>query len=342
MQISEHRTTSHRHSTFYRACGPDDGPAIIFTHGWPELSISWRHQLTYLGSLGYRVIAPDMRGYGGSSLYDTHQAYAQTEIVQDMLELIDHLQIQQAVWIGHDWGSPVAWNMALHHPDRVAAVASLCVPFGFAGNPTQMEHSINRQLYPAAEYPVGQWDYQLFYYEDFAKAQAEMELDPEALIKLLFRKGDPAGQGLPAGTASTRKNQGWFTQLGGVPDMPRDDDVVSAEDVAVYAGHLQQNGFFGPNSWYVNGAANQSFLDSKASATLTMPVLFVHATYDYVCDTTTTNFAEPMRARCPNLTEQRIDCGHWMAQEKPQELNAILETWLSQQVRFPAHGSNPG
>jgi pimeloyl-ACP methyl ester carboxylesterase len=75
--------------------------------------------------------------------------------VKDMVELIDALEAQGAVWIGHDWGSPVAWNMALHHPDRVAAVASLCVPFGFVGNPEHMEHSIDRTLYPADEYPCG-------------------------------------------------------------------------------------------------------------------------------------------------------------------------------------------
>ena len=80
MDITEHRISSERHSTFYRACGPEDGPLIIMTHGWPELSISWRHQLSYLGGLGYRAIAPDMRGYGGSSLYTEHEAYVQREI----------------------------------------------------------------------------------------------------------------------------------------------------------------------------------------------------------------------------------------------------------------------
>jgi len=338
MEITEHRVTTPRHSTFYRACGPEDGPLVIMTHGWPELSISWRHQLLHLGRLGYRAIAPDMRGYGGSTVYNTHDAYAQGEIVKDMVELIDALEAREAVWIGHDWGSPVAWNMALHHPDRVAAVASLCVPFGFVGNPEHMEHSIDRTLYPADEYPVGQWDYQLFYYENFASAQAEMEQDPERVVKLLFRKGDPSGRGQPAGTASTRKNNGWFAPLGGVPDMPLDPDVVTDDDIATYAKHLIENGFFGPNSWYVNGKDNQAYLDSKAGQELSMPVLFVHATYDYVCDTTTTAFAEPMRQRCPNLTERRIDSGHWMAQEKPAQLNAVLEDWLSQQANYLAQG----
>ena len=336
MEITEHTFSSERHKTFYRACGPEEGPLIIMTHGWPELSISWRHQLLYLGNKGYRAVAPDMRGYGGSSVYAEHSAYAQREIVTDMIELIDSLGGDKAVWIGHDWGSPVAWNVAIHHPERVAAVASLCVPFGFSGRPEDLEYAINRELYPADEYPAGQWDYQLFYYENFDKAREEMEENPERLAKLLFRKGDPNGQGQIAATALTRKNGGWFNLTGGVPDSPQDYDVVNDQDIATYAKHLTENGFFGPNSWYVNGEANQSYFNEKHDLTLLMPALFVHATYDYVCDTTTTGFAEPMRKLCKDLTEERLDCGHWMAQEKPIELNEILSNWLSGQARYPA------
>ena len=336
MEITEHTFFSERHKTFYRACGPEEGPLIIMTHGWPELSISWRHQLLYLGNKGYRAVAPDMRGYGGSSIYAEHSAYAQREIVKDMIELIDSLGRDKAVWIGHDWGSPVAWNVALHHPERVAAVASLCVPFGFSGRPEDLEYAINRELYPADEYPAGQWDYQLFYYENFDKAREEMEENPERLAKLLFRKGDPNGRGQIAATALTRKNGGWFNLTGGVPDSPQDYDVVTDEDITTYAKHLTDNGFFGPNSWYVNGDANQSYFNEKHDLTLLMPALFVHATYDYVCDTTTTGFAEPMRKLCKDLTEKRLDCGHWMAQEKPTELNEILSKWLSGRARYSA------
>ena len=199
-----------------------------------------------------------------------------------MIELIDSLG-REAVWIGHDWGSPVAWNVALHHPDRVIAVG-VYVPCGFSGHPSNLEHGINRDLYPVDESPAGQWDYQLYYYENFDQAQQEMEQDPERVIKLLFRKGDPTGKGQPAATASTRKNGGWFTPLGGVPDMPIDTDVVSSEDVAVYAKHLQENGFFGPTAWYVNGDAIRPLWTARRMC-LSMPGVCAYR--DYVCDTTT-------------------------------------------------------
>ena len=75
--VTEHVVRTGDHTTFYLAAGPVDGPPVIFCHGWPELSISWRHQLACLGSLGFRSIAPDMRGYGRSSVYDRHEDYAQ-------------------------------------------------------------------------------------------------------------------------------------------------------------------------------------------------------------------------------------------------------------------------
>ena len=77
MTVTEHTATSGRHTTFYLAAGPEDGPLLIFVHGWPELSISWRHQLPALAALGFRCVAPDMRGYGRSSVPGRQEDYAQ-------------------------------------------------------------------------------------------------------------------------------------------------------------------------------------------------------------------------------------------------------------------------
>ena len=91
--ITEHLFQSNTHSTRYLADGPTDGPLIIFVHGWPELSQSWRHQLPFFAGMGFRAIAPDMRGYGGSTVYDTHEAYAQEHAVNDMLALLEHVTV---------------------------------------------------------------------------------------------------------------------------------------------------------------------------------------------------------------------------------------------------------
>jgi pimeloyl-ACP methyl ester carboxylesterase len=97
------------HASFYLACGAEDAPLIVFVHGWPELSESWRHQLPCFAALGFRCVAPDMRGYGRSSVPARQEDYAMPPIVRDMLELLDGLGRERAVWVGHDWGSPVVW-----------------------------------------------------------------------------------------------------------------------------------------------------------------------------------------------------------------------------------------
>src|SRR5262245_46018162 len=94
--LTEHVAKSTRHTTFYLAAGPREGPPMIFVHGWPELSHSWRHQLPCFAALGFRAIAPDLRGYGRSSKYAIHADYAQEHIVADMLELLDALQVEKA------------------------------------------------------------------------------------------------------------------------------------------------------------------------------------------------------------------------------------------------------
>src|SRR5213594_923994 len=118
MIFEEHIHKTARHETFYLASGPREAPLIIFAHGWPELSLSWRHQLKYFGERGWRAIAPDMRGYGRSTVHRRHEDYAVEESVVDMLELLVHLGREQAIWVGHDWGSPVVWALAMRSEER--------------------------------------------------------------------------------------------------------------------------------------------------------------------------------------------------------------------------------
>jgi pimeloyl-ACP methyl ester carboxylesterase len=335
LPILENVAKTARHATFYLSCGPEDATPIIFLHGWPELSISWRGQLAVFGGLGFRAIAPDMRGYGRSSVYPRHEDYALEAIVADMLELLGSLGAKKAIWIGHDWGSPVVWSIAQHHPECCHGVANLCVPYipeGFAVE--TVVPLADRTLYPADKLPAAQWDYQLFYRENFAAAEAGFESDVGATVRVLFRSGDPSRKGKPARTAFVRANGGYFGRGNSIPDLPPDAAMLSEEDEHHYVAALERNGFFGPCSWYMNWQANLAYA-GRAQATwrLNMPVLFLHAAYDYICETVTSRLAEPMRAHCGNLTEVTIPSGHWMAQEMPVKVNAALAKWMSSQ--FP-------
>lgn len=333
MSITEHTAKTASHTTFYLADGPEDGPLVIFVHGWPELSISWRHQLPALAALGFRTIAPDMRGYGRSSVYVQHGDYAQEKIVADMMTLLDSLGRDKAVWVGHDWGSPVVWNIASHHPDRCHAVSNLCVPYYTLER--GLDHALtlaDRDLYPENEFPAAQWDYMRYYEESFAESIAPMDANVYKWIKLLFRKGNSEGEGKPAVTATARRNHAMIG-MREMPDLPQDEDVVTKEDLSIYVSALERNGFFGPSSWYMNHTANAAYaLTAQNGGYLDMPVLFLNAQYDYVCECTHSRLAEPMRTYCRNLTEVKLRTGHWMAQEKPVEVNAALVKWLATSV----------
>lgn len=332
MDITEHQARRAGHTTHYLASGPADGPLLIFVHGWPELSLSWRHQLPVFGGLGFRAIAPDLRGYGRSSVYDRHEDYAQEHVVADMRELLGALGGERAVWVGHDLGSPTVWNLASLHPEICTAVASLCVPYyGFERGIEQLLSNIDRSIYPQDKFPAGQWDYQLFYQENFERATKVFDADPYRTMKLMLRKGDPGHVGKPATTSRIRAQGGWFGPLDAAPDSPRDADVVSEDDLQVYAEALKRNGFFGPDSYYMNHAANARYA-ATGKDRLELPVLFVHARYDTICATVNGPLAQPMRERCSDLSETVLDCGHWVAQEKPVALNAALARWLVTRV----------
>ncbi|MFT7648970.1 MAG: pimeloyl-ACP methyl ester carboxylesterase [Candidatus Poriferisodalaceae bacterium] len=340
VEITEHTLKTDRHITGYLAAGPADGPLIFFIHGWPELSISWRHQIPVFAGLGFRVIAPDMRGYGRSSTYSNTEAFTQEQIVADMVELHAHVsdEAAPAVWVGHDWGSPVVWNLASHHPELCRGVASLCVPYatlerGF----DNLVSLVDRNVYPKDEFPVGQWDYMLYYLESLPRAVEVFEANTYQTVKALFRKGNPDGRGKPAGTSMVRAGGGWLGGVDEFPDLPRDEDVVTEADLRFYAAALDRNGFFGPDAWYMNHDANTAFYQSTQTGDanngmLNMPVLFLHGLYDYTCETTESGLADPMRALCPNLTEATLETGHWMAQERPAEVNAHLARWLMRTV----------
>ena len=189
---------------------------------------------------------------------------------------------------------------------------------------------IDREVYPEAEFPVGQWDYQLFYEQDFDKARSDFEANVANTVKALFRKGNPAGRHKPSRSAFVRSQGGWFGAAAQAPDRPLDTDVMTESEFRAYVAALERTGFFGPNAWYMNHARNVAFAAQSANnGRIDLPVLFLHGLYDYTCETVDSRLAEPMRTDCTDLVEVVVPSGHWMAQEKPIEVNAALACWLA-------------
>ncbi|GAA4285415.1 alpha/beta hydrolase [Brevibacterium daeguense] len=317
-----------RHTTGYLSAGRSGDPVLLLIHGWPEFARSWVRVLEPLASAGFHVVAPDMRGYGTSTVHPQVGDYSTEEIVTDMIELLAHLGVSEqsrCVVVGHDHGAPIAWNIATHHPELLAGVAGVCVPYMPPG--AALTDHIDRELYPAAEYPYGQWDYLIAHLSLAEKIAEEFDADVPGVIASIMRAGSPRHLERRAPNASVRSRGGWFPD--GPPRREPDPRVLDDTEYEALVASLQHTGFAAANAWYRNNRANAEYAAANATGgRLTVPALFVHARYDIVCTTLTTSLPEPMRRAADDLDEAVVDAGHWVAQEKPAELVAVLSRWL--------------
>ena len=134
------------------------GSPVVLLHGWPDTGDLWRHQVSTLTAAGYRVIAPDLRGFGGSGKPADLAAYTAPVLVGDVVGLLDALGIQRAHLVGHDWGAAVTWMTAALVPDRVTSMTALSVghPASFpSAGWRQREKSWYMLLFQVAASPNG-------------------------------------------------------------------------------------------------------------------------------------------------------------------------------------------
>ena len=147
------------------------GKPVILLHGWPDSAYLWRNQIPFLAENGFRVIAPDLRGFGRSDRPEGVAAYSLQHAVGDVVGILDGLGIEAAHIGGHDWGAAVAWFTAMRHPDRVHKLVVLSVPHPLA------PHTL-RQREMA-------W-YQLFFQFE-GVAEAWLQRDDWAMLRELLR-----------------------------------------------------------------------------------------------------------------------------------------------------------
>ena len=323
-------TTPRQRSAFIDV-GPREGPLMIFLHGWPHLGLSWRPQLAYFAEAGWRCIAPDLRGYGGSSVPSRVSDYAVREVVADMIELHDALGGAPAVWVGHSLGCAVGWSMATQHPERCRGVVTLTVPHFARGNALpNFLPLIDRAIYPADRYPYGQWDYMQFCNEHFSKCVRDFEANTGRVVDMFYTPGSPDAVGKPAPLASIRAQGGWFPPGKTEPASPPGKTLLPPEDRKVMLAAFARNGFSGPCAWYLNDRANIAFAaEARDYGRISLPALFLGGQWDTVCDTAYGRLAEPMREDCSHLTEASLPAGHMLMLERPDDVNRRIAQWAA-------------
>ena len=241
-----------------------------------------------------------------------------------------HLERDEAVWIGHDWGAGIVWALAAHHPEVCAGVINLCVPYRSLEVGLEAQVAlVNRDIYPINQYPSGQFDYQKYYVQHSESAIKVLEADPGNSVKAIYAPARPATYGLPAHTATLIRDGGFFGGASRAPEVELKQTVLDESLFVSLADAMKRNGFFGPTAYYLNHDVNHAYSRSSVNGgVLTVPALFIEARFDRVLATSISRLSEPMRKYCRNLTECSIEAGHWVALERPQEVNAAIARWL--------------
>ncbi len=298
-----------------------EGYPVVFSHGFPELAYSWRHQLPALAEAGYRAIAPDQRGYGLTDKPDDISAYSLAELCADLVGLLDALGIEKAIFVGHDWGGGVVWRMPLLYPDRVAGVVGVNTPFGRPPGEEPPIQMLRRMR--------GENNYVVSFQEPYT-ADEILAADVDKAFRFFYRAERMTAEEFAALPEDAPERKFEFLEALKQPVENRDWELlISEQELAVYVDTYERTGFTGGINWYRN--IDRNWADSQdLDFNVPHPSLYVGAADDTVLPPSS---ADGMEEWVPNLEKQTIpDCGHWTQQQRPDELNAILIDWLDRHV----------
>ncbi len=298
-----------------------EGPLVLLLHGFPESWYSWRHQLTALAAAGFHAVAPDQRGYGRtgpperSGLRGGVDSYTIMHLTGDVIALLGALGAQQAVVAGHDWGAAVAWHAALLRPDRIRGVIGLSVPYSPRGSTPPVAALRDR---------LGDGFY-MVYFQQPGIADAELNADRTATFRRVLAGAFAAGaSGVPV-----------IPPGGGFLDMCPEPAVLPGwltdDDIDTYAAQYAEAGFTGPLNWYRNLDRNWELTAPWHHAPVTVPALYLAGQDDLVLRFSgAAGAAGRLREMVPRLRGPVLlpGCGHWIQQERPDEVSAALAGFL--------------
>jgi pimeloyl-ACP methyl ester carboxylesterase len=277
--------------------GPADGPVVVLLHGFPELGYSWRHQVMPLAAAGYRLLVPDLRGFGNSDTPAAVEEYAIDVLARDVIGLLDHAGARQGTVIGHDWGAELAWKTAWLHPDRVRAVAGLSVPF-VPRAPAPPLGLMREHLGP---------EFYIVWFQEPGVAEVALERD--------VRRTIATPRVWDAAWAADRDEQ------------PRTPPFLTDEDLQVYVDAYTRTGFRGGLNYYRNLDRNWERTAAVADRRITQPALFLTGERDQV------RRFMPAAAMDGWVTDLRVNevipgAGHWLQQHAPGPVTEHLLSWL--------------
>ena len=299
----------------------DSGPLLLLAHGWPESWYSWRHQIVSLANAGYRVVAPDMRGFGASEAPPNVNDYDVIHTAADLVGILDALGEETAILVGHDWGAIIAWQAVLLHPERFTALINMSVPY--RGRPAQSPMERMRQS------AGDNFHYIVYHNEPGGLAEAEYDANPRGLISNLYL-GIAANSETkpPKVTDPLRSAGGWIDRLGEPIRLP---DWFTEADLNYIVSQFEMAGFRGGVNYYRNFHRNWQITEHLAEAKIGIPTLFIAGEEDFVIGgASREQLTESMGRVVEDLRDVVLipDAGHWVQQEAPVETTAAMLEFL--------------
>lgn len=299
----------------------DSGPLLLLAHGWPESWYSWRHQIVSLANAGYRVVAPDMRGFGASEAPANVDDYDVMHTSADLVGILDALGEETAVLVGHDWGAIVAWQTALIYPQRFTGLINMSVPY--RGRSAQSPMVRMRQA------AGDNFQYIVYHNEPGGLAEAEYDANPRGLISHLYL-GIAANSETepPLVTDPLRSAGGWIDRLGAPTRLP---DWFTEKDLDYIVSQFEMAGFRGGVNYYRNFHRNWEITEHLADEKISMPTLFIAGEEDFVIGGASKEQLTTSMGRVIEDLRNVVlipEAGHWVQQEAPAQTTAAMLEFL--------------
>ncbi|XP_048137955.1 epoxide hydrolase A-like [Rhodamnia argentea] len=319
MEKIEHATVRTNGINMHVASVGDGPDTVLFLHGFPDLWYSWRHQMVSLATLGYRTVAPDLRGFGSTDAPPSAASYTAFQVVGDLVGMLDALGIGRVFVVGHDWGAMMAWYLCLLRPDRVKALVNTSVEW-FPRDPERKPvESMRAKL--GDDYYVCRFQEPGAAEEDFSKADIAM------LFKLFLTGRDPSPPVVPK-----------VLGFSGLTKLVEDQQVdlpswLTEDDINYYAAQFSRTGFTGGLNYYRCWDLNWELSAPWTGTRIEVPVKFIVGDLDLTYHLPGVKeyiHGGGFRRAVPNLEEVVVMEGvaHFLQQEKHQEVTAHIHDFL--------------
>ncbi|XP_078148962.1 epoxide hydrolase 2-like isoform X2 [Carex rostrata] len=292
--------------------GDLSAPPVLLLHGFPELWLSWRHQMAALAANGYRAIAPDLRGYGDTDMPTDPAAYTVFHIIGDLVGLLDHLELPRVFVVGHDWGAYMAWRLCQLRPERVRALVNIGIPYL---RRTPSVKPTDRFFKAFGE------GFYMCQFQEPGRAEASFaRYEVSTVLKKFFS--------IKMDNLSAPPGMEIIDYLEEPPSL----EWISKDELQYFAEKFQKNGFTGPLNYYRNIDMNWELMAPWQGAKIEVPTKFILVERDVGYNAYATGMkvkGGDLKEVVPNLDVVSIDGYHFIQQEKAEEKisQSVLASW---------------